>query len=111
MIVVIFRSRLREEHLVEYAAVAPRMLELARGMPGFVSFEDFASDGGERVALIGFETAENVRAWREHPEHLAAQKQGRALFYSEYRLQICEELRTSTFSFDDTARSPLEKTR
>ena len=105
MVVVIFRNRLREEHLEEYGSVAPRILELAKGMPGFVSFDAFTSDDGERVSVIHFETLEHVRAWREHQEHRAAQKQGREQFFSEYSLQICEELRVSKFSFGGTSRS------
>ena len=41
MVVVIFRSRLRDAHLEAYRSVAPHILELARGMPGFVSFAAF----------------------------------------------------------------------
>jgi antibiotic biosynthesis monooxygenase (ABM) superfamily enzyme len=37
MIVIVFRSRLRPELGDEYAALADRMSELARTMPGYVS--------------------------------------------------------------------------
>lgn len=109
MVVVIFRSRLRDEHLEAYRSVAPHILELARGMPGFVSFDAFTSDDGEGLSVIHFETLEHVRAWREHPEHRAAQKQGREQFYSEYTLQICEELRASKFNLEaGDARVPVD---
>ena len=99
MVVAIFRSRLRPEYVEEYRAVAPKMLEIAQSMPGFVSFKNFTSDDLERVSIIEFESEATLKAWREHPEHLAAQELGRSSFYSEYSLQICETVRRSQFQF------------
>jgi len=94
--VVTFRSRLAPGHdAAEYAARAKRMLELAERIPGFRSFRAYASDDGERLSLIEFETAEALRAWREHPEHREAQRRGRERYYSEYHLQVCELVRES----------------
>jgi antibiotic biosynthesis monooxygenase (ABM) superfamily enzyme len=50
MMLVVFRSRLRNENDSEYQALAPRILELAQSMPGFVSFKSFRADDGERVS-------------------------------------------------------------
>lgn len=97
MIVTVFRSRLRPEHAEEYARVAPRMLELARSMPGFVSVKSFAADDGERVTIVEFDSEASHRAWREHPEHLEAQRLGRDRFYSEYRVQVCRVERQRDF--------------
>ena len=41
MIVTVFRSRLREGVREEYEALANRMNELARTIPGYVSHKDF----------------------------------------------------------------------
>jgi heme-degrading monooxygenase HmoA len=103
VVTVIFRSRLRDEGDPEYAEWAPRMLELAKAMPGFVSFERFTGDDGERLALIAFRTLENVKAWREHPEHRAAQRLGRERFYSEYTITVAEQVRS--YSFDGKRRT------
>ena len=73
------------------------MFELARSMPGFVSYKVFASDDGERASLIEFETSEQLRAWREHPEHREAQRLGRERFYTSYTLQVAEPERESRF--------------
>lgn len=94
---VVFRSRLREEDDAKYEALAPRMLTLAQSMPGFVSFKAFSADDGERVSIIEFESEETMRAWREHPEHRRAQEAGRRSFYSEYSVVICRRLRESRF--------------
>lgn len=94
---ILFRSRLRDENDPEYETLAPRMLELARSMPGFVSFKAFSASDGERVSIIEFESEDTLKAWREHPEHRNAQERGRNSLYSEYSLQVCRPLRESRF--------------
>jgi heme-degrading monooxygenase HmoA len=97
MILTVFRSRLNPAAQEEYAHWAARMSELARAMPGYVSHKVFVAEDGERVTLVEFESEEAQRAWARHPEHVAAQKKGRADFYAEYRLQTCQVLRESRF--------------
>lgn len=98
MVVVIFRSRLRADAGPAYGATADRMVELARAMPGFVSYRHYAADDGERVTLVEFASDESVRAWREHPEHREAQRRGRGEWYAWYRLTTCAPLRDVEFS-------------
>lgn len=100
MVLSVFRSRLRPEHAEEFQALADEMMTLARSMPGFRSYEVFVSDDGERASLVEFETAETLRAWREHPRHSAAQQLGRERFYESYSLQVCEPMRESRFERD-----------
>ena len=97
MVVTIFRSRLRPEHRDEYDRWAQRIHDLAVTMPGFISIKTFTAEDGERVSLVEFESEEAVRAWREHPDHREAQELGRKLFYSEYRIQVCQPLRDYSF--------------
>lgn len=97
MVVTIFRSRLRPEHRDEYDRWARRIHDLAVKMPGFISIKTFTAEDGERVSLVEFESEEAVRAWREHPDHREAQELGRKLFYSEYRIQVCQPLRDYSF--------------
>jgi heme-degrading monooxygenase HmoA len=97
MIVTVFRSRLREENREAYAAVANRMSELARTMPGYVSHKSFTADDGERVTIVEFESEVAQREWARHAEHVAAKQQGREAFYTEYSLQICGVMRESRF--------------
>jgi 2-hydroxychromene-2-carboxylate isomerase/heme-degrading monooxygenase HmoA len=95
--ITVFRSRLRPEHAGEFGELASRMLELARSMPGFLSYEVFTSEDGGRCSIIEFDSAEHLRAWREHPEHRRAQQIGRERFYEEYDLQVGEVARESRF--------------
>lgn len=76
MIVTIFRSRLKPGAQDEYGAMAQRMSELARTIPGYISHKGFvAEDGeGERVTIVEFESEEAQQKWRVHPEHAKAKK-------------------------------------
>ena len=98
MIVTVFRSRLRPGIRDEYVALADRMNELARTMPGYISHKGFFADDGERVTVVEFEHEEGMRAWRTNPEHRAAQKLAREKYYSEYHIQVCTVDRQSSFN-------------
>jgi heme-degrading monooxygenase HmoA len=98
MMVVLFRSRLTADAGEEYERVAERTVALASAMPGFVSFKHFTAADGERVSIIEFESEEAIAAWYRHPEHLAAQQQGRERFYEEYRIQVCKPVRAYGFT-------------
>ena len=97
MVVVVFRSRLREGSEAELGKVGMRMYELASAMPGFRSYKDFVAEDGENVSIIEFDSMENVDAWRDHPEHKEAQRRGRGEFFSEYQIQVCTPVRERTF--------------
>jgi len=97
MIVTIFRSRLLPEAVEEYTRWATRMSELARAMPGYVSHKVFTAEDGERVTLVEFDSEETHRACATHPEHVQAQRKGRADFYETFSLQVCEPKRESRF--------------
>jgi heme-degrading monooxygenase HmoA len=91
---IVFRSRLRADaDLVETEAVGERMYALASAMPGFVSEKSFSADDGELLTLVEFESEQTLLAWRDHPEHRAVQERGRAEFYAEYHMTVCESRR------------------
>ncbi len=101
MVVVVFRSRLKPdlsaEALGELEQLGGQMYELASSSPGFVSYKDFTAEDGESVAIVEFDTAENLLAWRDAPEHRKAQQSGRDEFLSEYRISVCTQDRESVF--------------
>lgn len=101
MIVTVFRSRIRPDvDQKALAQVGERMHQLATSMPGFVSYKDFTAGDNESVTVVEFESAETLEAWRRHPEHLEAQRQGRETFFLEYSIQVCRPLRS--YGFDRT---------
>ena len=90
-VAVIFTSRRTVDQDAEYAAMAARMEELARVQPGFVDMigvRDPRTRVGVTVAY--FEDEESVRAWKAHPEHVEAQRQGIAHFYEEYHVTVAD---------------------
>lgn len=103
MIVTVFRSRLLPGVREEYVALAERMNELAKTMPGYISHKGFFADDGERVTVVEFESEEGMRAWRMNPEHRAAQRKARETYYSEYSVQVCEVVRESKFNREERA--------
>jgi heme-degrading monooxygenase HmoA len=97
MIVTVFRSRLRPEAVDEYSEWATRMSALAKTMPGYISHKGFVAPDGERVTIVEFEDEETLRGWSRQAEHVDAKKKGRADFYTEYKIQVCNIQRQSTF--------------
>ncbi|MES2018520.1 MAG: hypothetical protein V4484_18680 [Pseudomonadota bacterium] len=65
--------------------------------PGHVAHKGFTATDGERVTIVEFDSEQGMRLWAAHPEHVAAKKMGRASFFSEYSVQICQLQRTSRF--------------
>jgi len=105
VLVIVFRSRLRPSADGEaYGRRVSEILEHAQRMAGFISIKDFAADDGERVAIVEWASAPELEDWAAHAEHVLAQQQGRDEFYAEYSLQICDEVRSSTWHLPSESR-------
>ncbi len=98
MVVTIFRNRLKPENVEEYYEWAARISALAKTMPGYVSHKTFAADDGERVTIVEFCDEATQRGWSTEMRHVEAKKKGRADFYTEYKLQVCDVTRESVFT-------------
>jgi heme-degrading monooxygenase HmoA len=94
----VFRSRLRDDAGPDYEHTADALERAARAMPGFVDFKTFTAADGERVSLVVFASREAHDAWRDDPAHRAAQRRGRADWYAEYRIQVCDLVDERTFT-------------
>jgi heme-degrading monooxygenase HmoA len=98
MKVILFRSRLRPQVDADaYNRHAETLYGIASQIPGFVSAEDFAGEGGQRLAVIVFRDDESLAVWRNHPVHRAAQQRGRDEYYETYSIQVCDLERESLF--------------
>ena len=94
MVVIVFRSRLREGiDMAALEALGMEMAALAASMPGFLAYKDYAAQDGELCSIVEFESEETLAAWRDHPNHRAAQERGRQEFFADYQIQICAPLR------------------
>lgn len=101
MIVTVFRSRLVAEAQEEYGAMAKRMSEVVRTVPGYVSHKGFVAEDGERVTIVEFATDEALHAWKIHPDHLEAKRLGFGTFFGTFKVQICNVVRDRTWTRKD----------
>jgi heme-degrading monooxygenase HmoA len=93
-VAVIFSS-IRRDGDHGYAATAQAMIERASAHPGFLGIEDAREDIGITVSYWRDEAA--ARAWKQEAEHLVAQRRGRAVWYSEYRVRVATVVRDYGF--------------
>jgi heme-degrading monooxygenase HmoA len=63
------------------------MIELARGMDGFLGVE--SARDGLGITVSYWESLEAIRAWREHPAHAEAMRRGREEWYETFTTRIC----------------------
>ncbi len=98
MILAVFRSRLRPKAVPEYRTLAERLGAIAKTMPGYIAHKGFIAADGEQVTLVEFDTAENLREWSKHPDHVKAKVLGRKSFYESYRVQLCTVTRDDAFT-------------
>ena len=73
----------------EYSKVAERMDKLASGQPGFLGMESTRDQAGFGITISYWKDLDAIRNWRENLEHQAAQKSGKARWYSDYQIRIC----------------------
>jgi heme-degrading monooxygenase HmoA len=85
---VIFSSVRTEADTEGYAAMAERMVELARQQPGFLGLETARGDDGRGITVSYWESEEAIRHWRDDAEHRLAQAGGRERWYARFALRV-----------------------
>ncbi len=85
MYAVIFTAKIKHTDN-EYFATANRMRELATSY-GCVAFNAACEDDKE-IAISYWSNLEQIKVWKQDPEHKAAQALGKTRWYSEYKVQI-----------------------
>lgn len=73
-----------------YNTAAARMAELVGRQPGFLGVEYANEANGFEITVVYFDSEENIRAWKNNPEHLAAQRQGRKTWYEHYEIRVAK---------------------
>jgi heme-degrading monooxygenase HmoA len=97
VIVVVFRITHRADLATsEYEELGSRMGEIVGAMPGFLGMDYAPVEGGE-LLIARFDSHEALDGWREEPEHKLAQQLGRERFFSGYRIEVCEVVRSYEF--------------
>jgi heme-degrading monooxygenase HmoA len=95
MIAVIFEVTLAEGRQGDYLNHAARLRPLLEQIDGFISVERFQSlaQPGKMVSLSFWRDEQAVQRWREQPQHRAAQAEGRAGLFANYRLRVAQVMR------------------
>lgn len=83
---VIFSS-VKEEFAEGYAEMADAMYRLAAQQPGFLGVESARESLGITVSY--WKDRASIHRWKQHTDHLVAQKLGREQWYSHYKTRIC----------------------
>jgi heme-degrading monooxygenase HmoA len=68
--------------------MAERMVELARAQHGFLGMRSARGDHGVGITVCYWSSADAIAAWRQDVDHMAAQQQGKASWYSAYEVTI-----------------------
>lgn len=73
-----------------------KMEPILRAMPGFISYKSYRADDGEEVAIIRFETREQLEAWVHEGVHGEAQAIAND-YYESFWIQTAETYREYTW--------------
>ena len=95
MIAVIFEVEPHAAHRDDYFRIAAELRPLLAEIEGFISIERFQSlsDEGRILSLSFWRDEEAVTQWRTLEAHRAAQGEGRARLFRNYRLRIANVVR------------------
>ena len=95
MIAVIFEVTPSADGRDRYLSLAAELKPLLEQIDGFLSIERFQSlsDPGKLLSLSFWRDEDTVRAWRQLEDHRAAQAEGRAGVFADYRLRVAAVLR------------------
>ena len=84
MYAVIFRAEIRKRDK-DYSEMAVHMRDLAADKYGCLEFYS-VTEGNQEIAISYWENQEQIRAWKQDPEHRAAQELGRSKWYESYHV-------------------------
>lgn len=87
MYAVIFKAKMNKVNQ-EYLDTAEKMRELA-GLYGCVEFIS-VTEGEQEITISYWENPEQIKKWKQNPEHLDAQERGKSIWYKSYQVQVVE---------------------
>lgn len=86
--IVHFFTEIHEGTAKEYESWSRKMQEIVRTQPGFLGLEAVRQKDGRGITVSFWKTLEDIKKWKNHPEHLKAQKIGREKFYKRMQIVI-----------------------
>jgi len=100
MYAVIFRAQTGLQDK-EYLDTVTRMRELAFAKYGCIDFVAL-TEGDQEIAISYWHSQADIAAWKNDPEHNAAQNKGQRHWYSHYTVQVVKVEREYSFTADNT---------
>ena len=91
---VIFKTKRQLPMPEEYTLLSKKLLEMAQGLPGFLTIESVADAQGNGISVSYWASLEAIQSWKEVPVHLDAQSEGKKRWYEDYSVEICEVIRS-----------------
>lgn len=93
-VAVVFTSRRTPHHEAEYEEMSAEMVRLVQQQPGFLRMSSVRDpETREGITVAWFVDEESARAWKQVPQHLAAQRRGIDAFYEEYHVSVADVVR------------------
>jgi heme-degrading monooxygenase HmoA len=80
-----------------YGTMADAMVALASQQPGFLGVESARGADGFGITNSYWADEASIRNWKKVVDHLAAQSQGRAEWYSHYEVKVAKVERAYSF--------------
>ncbi|PQJ20085.1 antibiotic biosynthesis monooxygenase family protein [Nonlabens tegetincola] len=84
---VIFTSILKKDD-PEYHSMASLMEQAVTNNDGFIQLESARDDLG--ITISYWKDLSSIKKWKHNLQHLKAQKLGKTLWYSYYKVRICK---------------------
>lgn len=78
-----------------YAEMAQQMEDLAKQQTGFIGIDSARNEIGITVSY--WESLEAIQQWKQHTDHLVAQRKGIKNWYAYYNVKICKVEREYSF--------------
>ena len=94
---VIFTS-VRTESDNGYAAMADKMMELAKSQSGFLGVESAREQLGITVSY--WKDLESIQNWKDNLEHKVAQRKGNEAWYRQFTTRISKVERDYSFDIE-----------
>ena len=66
------------------------MERLAAQQPGYCGLVSVRAADGQGITISYWQSDADAKAWRDQPDHARIREQGRAVWYSEYQLQVAQ---------------------
>ena len=84
---VIFTS-VQKTSIDGYTEMAELMAKLASKQEGYLGMESARNKVGITVSY--WKDLDSIKKWKQHTDHLLAQKRGREDWYAFYKVEICK---------------------